>query len=1084
MSSKQVSSFVKTILGTCLLMFAITLAGYGQTVSGSLVGTVKDSSGGVIPNAKVTIVNQATNVTQHIATNSLGDFEIPFLPPGTYTVRVDFTGFQTLLREGIVLRMGDVLRVDATLQPGKVGQEVTVTGLAPLLQTENASTGQVIDNARILDLPLAGRNFLELTQLSADVTGGAHGTYNRLENVTLAQKGVSLSAQGQRDDATSFLLDGANVRGSYLGSITIVPSIDSIQEFKMQTTGYSAQYGTSPVQLNVATRSGSNAIHGSAYDFVRNTVFNARDPFAVERLPYHENQLGGTIGGPVYFPKIYNGKNRTFFFFSYENTRNPVTSAALPSMPPAAMRNGDFSSLLPGTVIYDPTTYNASLPGNHMLPFSGNIIPKGRLDPSMQALLAQLPLPTRPGLVNNYDGYSPANMFSTEYLARVDQRISDKDNLYVRWGLTSPSLLGEVPGAGGNPLQVSQTSQRGQNLLGSWTHSLSPTVFNEFRYGYNRSTYLIGPQNAKDWGPILNMAGLPHMLGAPLVTTGFALVRDQTPGGYTQRIDQFSDNFLIHKGAHSITAGADILHKVTNPTLPLGFTTTPPYAWLVNGGNYTNYPFSDYLLGLPSIGVYFNQKAGYLSPPMTIQYPDFNFYVQDDWKVARKLTLNLGLRYELVPVLADLNGEMRNFDFQKLQLTPVGQVGNKYFNGAHKDFAPRFGFAYQVAPKTVIRGGYGWFYSRTVDLGPTSLSQNPPNALSAFVFNTTPTPTYTIHNMFANVQASPSAATINAISPTYTMTPSTQSWSFDLERQLSPTALLTLEYKGSLSTHLDGYTDLNSPTPGPGDLDPRRPYQGFQSIITQMSAFTGNYHSGMIRLEKRMSRGLTFLGSYAWSKALDQTYGTASDGGESGSIATVMDRTNFRREKGPSGMDIRHRAVFSYIYQFPFGPGKQFGGSVTGPLARLIEGWSFSGITTFETGPPITIRTDRDPANTGQTQQYTDVIGNPRIVPGGRSVLKWFNTDAFVVPVTPPYRYGNAGRGLVNAPGINNWNLALMKDTSIHERLRLQFRAEFFNAFNHTQYGTPDFDKGDENFGAISNSYAPRIIQLAMKLLW
>ena len=770
-----------------------------------------------------------------------------------------------------------------------------------------------------MNLPLAGRNFLELTQLSADVNAGAHGTYNRLMNVTLAQKGVSLSAQGQRDDATSFLLDGTNVRGSYLGQITIVPSIDSIQEFKMQTTGYSAQYGTSPVQLNVATKSGSNAVHGTAFDFVRNTIFNARDAFAVERLPYHENQLGGSIGGPVYFPKIYNGKNRTFFFFSYENTRNPVREAALPSMPPAAMRNGDFSSLLPGTIIYDPSTYNPTLYPNspNMAPFSGNIIPKARLDTSMQALLAQLPLPTRPGLVNNYDGYSPANLFSTEYLGRVDQRIGAKDNLYVRWGLTSPSLLGEVPGAGGNPLQVGQTTQRGQNLLGSENHSFSPTVFNEFRYAYNRSTYLIGPENAKDWGPILNMAGLPHMLGAPLVTTGFAIIRDQTPGGYTQKIQQFSDNLVIIKGAHSITAGTDIMHKVTNPTLPLGFTTTPPYAWIVNNGNYTGYSFSDYVLGLPYIGVYFNQKAGYLSPPMVIQYPDLNFYVQDDWKVSRKLTLNLGLRYELVPVLADLHGEMRNFDFQKMQLTPQGAVGTKYFQGAHKDFAPRFGFAYQVAPKTVIRGGYGWFYGRTTDLGPTSLSQNPPNALDAFVYNTTPTPTYTIHNMFTNVQPTPGSATIDAINPTFTMTPSTQSWSFDVERQLTPTTLLTLEYKGSLSTHLDGYVDVNTPTPGAGDLDPRRPYQGFQSIITQMSAFTANYHSGMIRLEKRMGRGITFLGSYAWSKALDQTYGTASDGGEYGSIGSVEDRTNFRREKGPSGMDVRNRVVFSYIYRAP-----------------------------------------------------------------------------------------------------------------------------------------------------------------------
>ena len=625
MARNKAANFVITILGTCFLVLILTLTCYGQTASGIVVGTVKDISGAVIPNAKVTVSNQATNVTQQTAANSLGDFEVPFLPPGTYTVRVDFRGFQTLVRDGIVLQVGDVLRVDATLRPGKVGQEVTVTGLASLLQTENGSTGQVIGTTQILDLPLADRNFLELTQLSADVTPGAHGTYNTLTNVALAQKGYSFSAQGQRDDATSFLLDGTNVRGSYLGQITIVPSIDSIQEFKMQTTGYSAQYGTSPVQLNVATKSGSNAIHGSAYDFVRNTIFNARDTFALQRLPYHENQLGGTVGGRVYLPKIYDGKNRTFFFFSYDNTRNPVTAAQLGSMPPQALRNGNFSSLLPGTVIYDPTTYNPTLYPNapNMAPFQGNIIPTGRLDTGLETLLAaKLPVPNLSGLVDNYNGYSPANTFSKEFLVRIDQRIGNNDNLYVRWGLTSPSLLGEVPGAGGIPTEVGQTTQRGQNLLGSWTHSFSPTVFNEFRFAYNRSTYLVGPEGAKDWGPTLNIDNLPHLLGAPLMTEGFGLIRDQTPGGYIQKIQQFSDNLLIHKGAHSITAGADIFHKVTAPTLPLGFTTPPPYAWFVNNGDYTNYPFSDFLLGLPYIAVYFQDKAGYLSPPMVIQYPD------------------------------------------------------------------------------------------------------------------------------------------------------------------------------------------------------------------------------------------------------------------------------------------------------------------------------------------------------------------------------------------------------------------------------------------------------------------------------
>jgi len=1091
MSRARLLSFIVGALAIGVLLGLGASPVFSQTVSGSIVGTVKDTSGGVVPKANVAVINQATNVRQETATNHLGDYEVPFLPIGTYVVRVSLTGFQTVVREGIVLRVDDTVRVDVTLQPGKVGQQVTVTGLAPLLQTEDASTGQVIDNARIVNLPLNGRNFLQLTQLSADVNAGAHGTFNRLSYMTLAQKGVSLSAQGQRDNATSFLLDGANVRGAYLGSITLVPSIDAIQEFKMKTTGYSAEYGTSPVQLNVATKSGSNAIHGSAYDFVRNTDLNARAPFAREKRPYHQNQFGVTVGGPVVIPKIYNGKDRTFFFFAYEGKRMPVVDSMTPSMPPEAMRNGDFSSLLPGTIIYDPATYNTTTypAAPHMAAFSGNIIPTNRLNTHMLPLLQNLPLPTRPGLGANYDGYSPSNSDIEDYMARVDQRITDRDNVYVRYSFTSPKLLGEVPGTGGNPLQVGQSSQRGQNVLVSETHSFTPSVFNEFRLSYNRSTYLIGPQNAKDWGPLLNWDGLPHMLGAPLATTGeFAIVRDQTPGGYSQKIYQFSDNLLIHKGAHSLSAGLDIMHKVTNPTLPLGFTEMPSYAWAVFSGTTggdrpsSGYGFSDFLLGVPFVGVYFHQKSGYASPPMLIKYPDYNFYIQDDWKVSRKFTLNLGLRYELVPVLADTKGEMRNFDLQTLDLTPAGQVGTKYFKGAHKNFAPRVGFAYQVTDKTVVRGGYGWFYGRTADMGPTSLSSNPPNSQNAFVWNPDPTDPIYIQDLFANVETAEAGYTPTGIMPNYTATPSTQSWSFGIQRQLSPTVLLELEYKGSLSTHLDGQTDINTPTPGAGDYDARRPIVGWSGINMHMSDFTSTHHSGLLRLEKRMGRGMSFLGSYAWGKTLDQTYGIASDGGEDGAVATIMDRTNFRREKGLSGMDIRHRAVLSYVYELPFGPGKRFGSSAPGPLARFIEGWTFSGITSFQTGAPITIRTSDDPANTGQSQERPDVLANPTLPRGQRTPARWFNTSAFADPTT--HRYGNAGRGLVNNPGINNWDLSLMKNTTIRERLKLQFRAEFFNAFNHTQYGTPVFELQQSTFGEILGARDPRYIQLALKLLW
>ena len=516
------------------LTAALTPPAGSQPVSGNIVGTVKDASGGVLQGAKVMVTNEGTNARYETVANERGEYAVPFLAVGTYSVRASAVGFQAMVRRGVVLRVDDTVRVDLSLPVGGVEQEITVTGAAPLLNTENASTGHVIENERVVNLPLNGRSFLSLAQLTADVNNGADGTYNKLANIAVAQNGLSFSAVGQRDNAQVFMLDGANVRSSYIGSITIVPSIDTIQEFKMQTAAYSAEYGTSPVQLNVATKSGTNSLHGSLYEFHRQAFLNARTSATIPKSPQHYHSFGGTVGGPI-------RKDRTFFFFGYEGRRILTKSDSRPTMPTELMRGGNFTELLPGTVIKDPYTGT---------PFSGNIIPTSRISPNTTPLLARYPLPNLPGLTQNYTGRNPADRNSDDYLGRVDESLTQNDKLYGRFALTNPRGLTAPPGAGGNPLQLARNRQRGQNLLVNETHTFNPRMFSEFRFAYNRSTYLIGPVDAIDYGPILKWGGVEHLLGVPLVQVQpYTLIRDQPAGGYAMQIYQVTDNVFLYLGS-------------------------------------------------------------------------------------------------------------------------------------------------------------------------------------------------------------------------------------------------------------------------------------------------------------------------------------------------------------------------------------------------------------------------------------------------------------------------------------------------------------------------------------------------------
>jgi hypothetical protein len=705
------------------------------------------------------------------------------------------------------------------------------------------------------------------------------------------------------------------------GTITIAPSIDSIQEFEMQTSSFTAQFGASPVFVNVATKSGTNIPHGTLYEFDREAFLNAQNFFvtpATAYLPWHQHNFGGTIGGLIVLPHLFNGKDKTFFFFSYEGQRIISKSPSTMSVPPAAYRNGDFSSLLPGTVVKDPLTGTA---------FSGNIIPSNHIAAYAPFVINYWPLPARSGLVNNYTVGTPTISGDDQYLARIDHQLGSNDHLYGRWAETSPLYRTSVAGTGGNPNFAGVFTQAGQNLLVGETHGFGPQTVNEFRFAYNRSLFQASGSSAVNLASQLNWGGVTETIGMPVVTVNgtnasFKNLADQTPGGYNQETYQFSDNLSMHRGKHTLTFGEDIFDMRSTINVPGGFQPPFPRATATFNGTFSGNAFADFLLGFTISGNQTFNKAGYVSPAMNYSYPDFNFYGQDDWKISRKFTFNIGLRYELVPVLQ--NPGMRNFDFQAGQLSTQG-VPAPFYRGSDQDFAPRVGFAWQPFEngKTVVRAGYGWYYARAVSYGPAKLANNPPAQTVASFTNAgiSAASAVTMTTFVTNTNpAVTQGGILWAIDPNFTPTPLTQIRSFDIQHQLPAGFLVDVGYKGSLTTHQDGLVDQNTAPPGAGSVNPRRPFPAYATIDDMMSVFNANYNAGIVRVEKRMGKGLSMLSSYSYSKCMDEVGTPDGNSEETDGTLGAQNRFDIAAEKGLCGMHILHRAVFSYIYQLPFGP--------------------------------------------------------------------------------------------------------------------------------------------------------------------
>jgi len=1050
---------------------------------GGVVGTVSDQKGAVMSGAKITVTNAFTGQSRIVMSSASGDYSVPDLPVGVYQVTAEQTGFKRAMAQGVKVDVQRTVRVNFTLPVGEVTQEVVVTSAAPLLQTEDAQIGTLVENKRVEELPLNGRNFTQLALLVPGTTQGVTGSYTATYGLGPRGTGVAFSVNGQQSSYNQFLVDGVPAKENQHESNSISPSVDIIQEFRVQTSNFSAEFGTEAgAQINLVTKSGTNEFHGSAWEFLRNDKFDGSNFFSGGVKPeLRQNQFGGTLGGPI-------RKNKTFFFGSYEGTRIRRGDTQTALLPDAQERNGDFSDLLPAVQIINP------LNGQ---PFTDNKIPT-----SMQSLISTtilqkyVPLPNINPLADgsNYISNDSDKINVYQAMGRVDHHFSSADSVFGRY------LIEDVTNISPKffPTDFFQQKSRGQNAEISYDHIFSGTKLNELKVAYNRFRQNETVGNAfrnnvvGDLG-IQGLCELPACWGVPQMVVGpFAASEGgfgehglgqvvSGPRGWRAEVFHFSDVFSYVHGAHTLKFGTTVeRHHDTFPEIifPRGIFSFDGRFTGPGGAPNNSTALADYLLGLPE-----NSLASINEFDPHFENTDLYPWIQDDWRVTPTLTLNLGLRYEWSGRPISQNNTISNIDFSNGQATLLTAMNHSQFgyprslvDNDNNNFAPRFGFAWSPSghARYVLRGGYGWFYQRETSNSWEDLSINPP-FINQTSFNLIPSQVtnFDLHNPFA---LAPPIPLLNFAMQKNWRDGYVQEWNLDQQYSITPNLVFDIAYVGNKGTRLPDAVPINQAVPGPNpDPQTRRPYQNFGSITFRDSEGWANYHSLQTRLERRFSSGLSFLAAYTYSKVLNDQSLYELDSG-------VQNVNNLAAEKGPADQDVRHRFILSYLYDLPFGHGKRFGSSASGAVQQIIGGWQVNGITLFQAGQPVTALMGFDNANVGDGTARPNQVGNPNLSRGDRSPTHWFDVNAFVA--APAGTFGNAGRNDIVGPGINKFDFSVMKTFLITEQKRLEFRTEIFNLANHTNFLTVGTVINTPSFGQLTSAADPREIQFALKFLF
>ena len=1089
---------VGKIAAMSVVFLTLSLTAAAQTTNATIVGDVTDQNAGLIAGADITVRNTATGVARQLKTDNVGSYRVFPLNPGNYEITVSAPGFKTQVQKNVILDAAANVKVDFRLDIGVVSEKVEVQATASILQTQDASVGGTVTGTEVSRLPVNGRNYTRLILLMPGTSdqGGSQsqGTFSGTQMI---------SVNGQRRQDNNFTIDGVDNNFMMMNSPGMSPSMDAIQEFRV-LDNTSAEFGrSSGANVNIVLKSGTRDLHGSVFEYLRNDKFDANDFFANKnatgKVPFKQNQYGVAVGGPVFIPKLYNGREKSFWFFNWEGYRARRGQNNISSFPLQSQRDGDFSAL--SKQLYNPFSGRLAADGVTVIrdPFPGNMIPKSRISPAISYLLdTMIPLPNRPGLTNNFVNTQGFANDRDAINVRGDHNFNQSNVASFRY---SRQRVGQNSPAG-NPYLYSLSRYDVDNYMGSYTHVFNPTSVLELKFG--RNTPLIpGPTiNTKvQRAEFLQKSGIKMFIPDVLYNPIPAFSADGefsvgSGGGVTgDRVNQFIGNYSKVWGRHSFRAGFNYSrrHFYTNTTNPMdGSVNFDPSLTNLGSNPNSGSSFASMLLGLPSA---VRRGTGNTTTNANINVQ--SYYVQDDWRVNNRLTVNIGLRYEAIPapveetnrlgnlvitrdassgkytgtlLWAGVNPEVNPLTGKAGEPASTGGYGRALMRNNYADFAPRVGVAYQFDSRTVVRAAFGIFYNSTFvqelqdmrKFWPYTIQQN-------FSANQGVVPDLSI------TDSGPSFSNTAAIggwpqNPN-NRTPYSEQWNFTIQRQLLDDMTLDLAYVGNSSKKQIGYNPINSAlTPGPGAIQPRRLLPNFGDLDGGNNKFSSKYNSFRAGLVKRFSKGLQINANYTWGRSMTNSSSLAE--------ATVQNPYDLHQEWGRSSIDLRHIFQIAYVYEFPFGHGKHWGGGWNGFTNTVLGGWSGEGITRAQTGAPLNPRVNQDRANVGRTYQRPNATGlDPNN--GPKTTDQWFNVNAFALPAQ--FTYGSAGLFTINAPGRYNWDLALQKDFRILERHTLQFRAESYNLPNSVSLGNPSVAYDGNNFGRVTGATAARQLQFALR---
>ncbi len=1115
-----------------ILVLSTAFIANAQVESGKIVGTVKDASGAILPGAAVTVTETHTNAERKITTNSAGEYVATELKPGTYTIKAEHPGFKTAVEAEFKLDINQVVRADFAMVLGSVQEQVTVTAAEPLVESETSSIGQVIDESRVHQLPLNGRDFIQLAYLSPGVNMGpaSSGSTGNVQqgNIPEDERGNgSIQVNGLWATNNNYLLNGFDNNEQQIGFELIEPPIDAIQEFKVQTNNFSADIGKGGAVVNVVTKAGTNQFHGSAFEFLRNSFMDAKNYFDSATAPIPEfkrNEFGGSFGGPII-------RDRTFFFGDYQGRRIRTSETFLSAVPSPSEAGGNFSDLLAGaspTEITDPVTGKQFMGNNNASP---NVIPScpsptggACLDPAALNTIKLFPQPNVSASLGNLFLYNPVNQNDQDsFDVRIDHQVNANNNFFgiFSYGNVRDLNPDPLPGDAGGGSFTGNIHNKALLAGLSDVQSFSATKVNEVKIGYSR--YVVDAVPFFEGQPIAAQLGIPGVnVASNPITGGLPNIQisglnnlgngDYFPETLNEDNYQLLDAFTYIRGRHSLKMGGDLRRREHG-----FFQVQNPHGDFFYTGQFTGNALADFLIGYTQ-GLFRDAQTGTYG----MRWWEFGTYLMDDYRVSSKLTLNLGIRYDVYTPMVEDRDRLANFDFQTgyfvaPHVTPgTTRSGDVMTNW--KNFSPRLGFAYSLDNKTAVRGGYGIFFDEQADQNDTELAYNNlpgvygsqsitaslSSSVPAMVLSQGPPPI--TFSTITNPTGRASAAFFH--NPTTYI----EEWNLNIERQLGRNMVLQVGYEGTHGVHLTYLRNLNQATQpldsnfsGPTGNE-GRPYNStvpnIAAIRTEGHDISLSNNGLQVRFEKRSSNGWSMLNSYTYQ----HTIGQATESETPSSDGEPQNTYNLSAERGNVTPDFRHQFTSAWSYELPFGPGRRYLQD-SGPLGLIVGGWQLNGIISLYSGQAFTPYLSFDPTNTGSGGPRPDLVGNPYNFSsaglgfdggnnGGptagcassthQNVNCWYNPAAFAfAPLAPGQAFatmfGNATRGSLRSPAFYNTDLSIFKDFKIKERSQLEFRGEIFNLFNTPQFALPNNLVDTPTAGQITSTlHESRQIQVSV----